>query len=159
MELNVEKNRQESSTNAKIPASSAMTNLHAAFADFPMGAAAHQYFHHSLLLGDGPLPRVEREWLAMETSIANESPYGYRQHCEAFAAHGGQQKVITRRMELLSTLAATLSRAYWKASGLRDEMLAEGFTPAQWQHAVMLVSYFNFTCRCAQAMDLALETD
>ena len=136
-----------------------VAEIHNAFADYPAGMAAHYDFYKKLILEDGPLPRTEREWLAMETSIANECPYCYRHHTSAFENNGGEQKVITRRMELLSTLAASLSKAYWKAKLLKAEFTEEGFSEAEWQHAIMIVSYFNFANRVAHAMDLELESD
>ena len=136
-----------------------VAEIYSEFSQYPQGVKAHYEFYKAIVLDDGPLSRNEREWLAMETSIANECPYCYRHHNEAFVKIGGTKKVAGRRMELLSVLAATLSKSYWKAKVLRDQFTEEGFSEAEWQHAVMVVSYFNFANRCAHALDLKLEED
>ncbi len=137
----------------------AVANIHSAFSEYPEGIKAHYDFYRAVVLGDGPLPREEREWLATETSIANECPYCYRHHTSAFEKNGGNQQFLSRRMELLGQLATTLTKSYWKAKILKDDFVAEGFTESEWQHATMIVSYFNFANRCAHAMDLEIESN
>lgn len=136
-----------------------LRNMYSELSSYPMGVTAHREISHSLMSAEGPLPRDEREWLAMETAIANENPYCYRHHLSAFEKCGGNQRLVTRRMELLKKLASVLSKSYWKAKPLQEEFIVEGFTEAEWQHAVMIVSFVNFSSRCAHALDVELEAD
>jgi len=145
----------------------AIAAIHSAFEAFPEGVAAHFDFYTKLMLADDlPLLRHEREWLAVETSDANQCPYCIRHHATALRKHipdafsedqgspGGR-----RRRQLLSDLANVLTLTPWKASTLHSVFLEEGFSEREWQHAVMIVSYFNFANRCAHAMALELEKD
>lgn len=134
-----------------------VASIHSEFSKFPAGVAAHYEFYKRLVLDDGlPLTRVEREFLAFKTSEANECPYCIGHHRAAF------DKISTTRIEQsrikpLEHLAYTLTKEAWKAHLLAPMFLEAGFSPAEWQHAVMIVSYFNFANRCAHAMNLQLE--
>jgi len=45
----------------------------------------------------------------------------------------------------------------WRTNSLKRSFIEAGFSEAEWQHAVMVVAYFNFANRCAHAMGLELE--
>lgn len=134
-----------------------VASIHTSFKDFPQGVAAHYQLYKQIVLVDGlPLPRTEREFLAVKTSEANKCPYCIGHHQSAldnFAA------TVTdpNRASALQTLAETLTKTMWRASSLKESFLAAGFTEAEWQHAVMIVAYFNFANRCVHAMGLELE--
>lgn len=135
--------------------------IHTSFSAFPTGVAAHFDFYSSIVLGDDlPLPRDEREWLAIVTSENNQCPYCIRHHSTAYQQQKQERSEAKEaRLSALSQLAKLLTLEPWRASTLRDDFTKAGFSEAQWQHAVMVVSYFNFVNRCAHAMALEIEPD
>ena len=136
-----------------------VASIHTSFKDFPQGVAAHyQLYKQIVLMEDSPLPRAEREFLAVKTSEANKCPYCIGHHQSALE-NFASAPTDPRRANALQTLAETLTKTMWKASLLRKSFLETGFTEAEWQHAVMIVAYFNFANRCVHAMGLELEED
>ncbi|MGE0632900.1 MAG: carboxymuconolactone decarboxylase family protein [Pseudobdellovibrionaceae bacterium] len=134
-----------------------VASIHTAFQNFPEGVSAHYQLYKQILLADGlPLSRAERELLAVKTSEANKCPYCIGHHQSALN-NQTPNSITQDRADALQNLAETLTLAMWKASALKESFLAVGFSEAEWQHAVMVVSYFNFVNRCAHAMDLELE--
>jgi len=134
-----------------------VANIHRAFDQFPQGVSAHYFFYRQILLADNlPLDRKEREFLAVKTSEANQCPYCIGHHTAAFESID-TGSIRNQRLVALEKLAYTLTREPWKSGLIKDLFLSSGFTSAQWQHAVMIVSYFNFANRCAHAMSLELE--
>jgi uncharacterized peroxidase-related enzyme len=136
--------------------------IHFSFSEFPVAIEAHFEFYEKVLLQDGlPLSRVEREWLAVETSRANACPYCIGHHSQALDNHLKEDKSLleNQRRELFSNFAKTLTLEPWKASLFQKKFLDQGLTQAQWQHAVFVVGYFNMANRLAHAMDLELEPD
>lgn len=132
--------------------------IHTSFSAFPEGIMAHYQFYKSIMLQDGlPLERADREYLAVEVSKANACPYCIAHHTEALK--NTETKVVKHRSQALASLADTLTRAPWKTSVLHSEFLGNGFSEAQWQHAIMVVSYFNFVNRCAHARGLEIESN
>lgn len=132
--------------------------IHTSFSAFPEGIMAHYQFYKSIMLEDGlPLDRADREHLAVEVSKANACPYCIAHHTEALK--NTKTKVDAQRTKALSLLADTLTRTPWKSSVLHSEFIACGFTEAEWQHAIMVVSYFNFVNRCAHARNLEIESN
>ena len=134
-----------------------LASIHTSFSEFPGGIYAHYQFYKSIMLEDGlPLERADREFLAVEVSKANSCPYCIAHHSEALK--NTQTQVDTTKLRTLSSLAEILTKMPWKASALHPDFLASGFTEAQWQHAIMVVSYFNFVNRCAHARGLEIES-
>lgn len=135
--------------------------IHQAFSEFPRGIEAHFDFYSSIMLHEPlPLSRGEREWLAVKTSQMNQCPYCIEHHREALSKSSRpQSKKSRKRFSCLTKLATALTREPWRASSLKRYFLEAGFSEAEWQHAVMVVGYFNFANRCAFAMDLELETN
>lgn len=132
--------------------------IHLAFSDFPAGIKAHYDFYKALMLVDDiPLSRAERELLAVATSKANQCPYCIIHHEEALKAN--LSTISPARAQALVELAEGLTSAPWRSSSIRQTFLESGFSSSQWQHAVMVVSYFNFANRCAHAMGLEVEPD
>lgn len=138
-----------------------VAGIHTSFSDFPAGVSAHFDFYSSLVLDeDLPLPRDEREWLAVATSEHNKCPYCVHHHAAAYEEKKTEKNETKElRLSALSQLAKTLTAEPWRTSILHEQFVETGFSEAQWQHAVMVVSYFNFANRCAHAMDLELESD
>ena len=136
-----------------------VASIHSAFKDFPQGVAAHyQLYKQIVLMDDLPLPRAEREFLAVKTSEANMCPYCIGHHQSALDNLASAPTDLNRA-NALNFLAETLTKAMWKTSPLKRTFLDAGFTEAEWQHAVMIVAYFNFANRCVHAMGLELEED
>ena len=136
-----------------------VANIYRAFSNFPEGIQAHYDFYKNIVLTPNlPLPRSEREFLAVCTSQENQCPYCISHHGEALKNFEEPSKSETR-LDLLRRLATVLTREPWKAGSLRNDFLSEGFSEAQWEHAVMIVSYFNLANRCAHAMNIELEKD
>ncbi|MBY0517538.1 MAG: carboxymuconolactone decarboxylase family protein [Bacteriovoracaceae bacterium] len=136
-----------------------VAHIHTSFSDFPEGIEAHFNFYNSLLLNENlPLSRAERELLALETSKANRCSYCISHHEVAFERHDLNGITQIRKI-LFKELAEMLSHSPWKASILENKFLENGVSSAEWQHAVMVVSYFNFANRCAFAMGIKIEED
>lgn len=135
-----------------------LATIHTSFSEFPEGIQAHYQFYKSIMLEDVlPLERADREYLAVEVSKANACPYCIAHHTEALKNTKAQ--LHKHKLQALSSLAETLTKTPWKSSVLHSEFLASGYTEAQWQHAIMVVSYFNFVNRCAHARGLEIESD
>lgn len=133
-----------------------MAEIHQAFSGFPEGVGAHYDFYKRVMLAeDLPLSRACREYLAMRTSQSNRCTYCIGHHAEAF--QNQPQNIPHEHLELLNDFSEVLSRDPQKASLFKDRFLEHSFTAAQWQHAVMIVAYFNFANRLAFAMGLELE--
>lgn len=131
--------------------------IHSAFGDFPAGVAAHYEFYKQLVLKDSlPLTRAEREFLAWKTSEANECPYCIGHHYAAFQG-ASSSSIEPAKANALERLALSLTKEMWKANALKPMFLDSGFSEPEWQHAIMVVAYFNFANRCAHAMNLQLE--
>lgn len=134
-----------------------LAKIHTVFKDFPAGIFAHYQFYKQIILSeDLPLSRTEREFLAVKTSEANQCPYCIGHHKSALE-NAEAESLDKSRAKLLEELAQTLTKEMWRASPLKSQFLKVGFSEAEWQHAVMVVSYFNFANRCAHAMQLELE--
>lgn len=135
-----------------------LATIYTSFSEFPEGIQAHYQFYKSIMLEDGlPLDREDREYLAVEVSKANACPYCTAHHTEALKNTKAQ--LNKHKRQALSSLAEILTKAPWKSSILLSVFLESGYTEAQWQHAIMVVSYFNFVNRCAQARGLEIESD
>lgn len=134
-----------------------VAEIHSSFEAFPEGVSAHYQFYKQLILADGlPLSRAEREFLAIKTSEANKCPYCISHH-QAALKNFSSAPIASDRALALEILAETLTKSTWKSSTIRQSFLDAGFTESEWQHAVMVVAYFNFANRCAHAMGLELE--
>lgn len=139
-----------------------IAEIHTAFKDFPQGLWAHYQFYKQIMLAEPlPLSRIEREYLAMEVSLANTCPYCIAHHTEAYkeaAKNFGGEIADVKKAALLEA-AKTLTLKSYASASVAAKFLSAGFSAAQWQHAVMVVSYFNFANRCAHAMGLQVETN
>ncbi|PCJ17472.1 MAG: hypothetical protein COB02_13705 [Candidatus Cloacimonadota bacterium] len=135
-----------------------VANIHSAFSEFPIGVEAHYEFYHEILLReDLPLSRVDREFLAVSTSKANQCPYCVSHHNSALESHLKNDSISDDKQKLLGDFAACLTQEPWKAKLYYKKFVEFGFSKAQFQHATMVVSYFNFANRCVHALDLELE--
>lgn len=136
-----------------------VAKIHSGFSDFPIGVAAHYEFYRAIMLDENlPLSRHEREILAVEVSQSNSCPYCIAHHQEAL--NKTEQKTLSdEKYHALQSLSITISSEPHRTSAHCQGFLAAGYTKDQWQHAVMVASYFNFANRCAHAMGLEVEAD
>lgn len=133
-----------------------VSRIYSDFSDFPESVEAHFNLNKALILSEtAPLPRAERELLAYVTSDANGNIYCSSHHQKAFENY--ESDVDPQRVTMLKNLAESLTKAPQEAHNLRATFLSNGFTQAEWQHAVNIIAYFNFTNRLAFAMNLQLE--
>lgn len=134
-----------------------LANIHRSYEDFPIGMEAHYDFYSKTMIAEEGLPlnREQREWLAVETSKANECPYCINHHQAAL--DNFQTDLPIEQKEVFTKLARTLTLEPWKANLIQKEFLGLGLSKSQWQHAVMVVAYFNMANRIAFGMDLQLE--
>ena len=139
-----------------------IASIHSAFEKIPDGIEAHYDFYQRIFLdGTLPLSRFEREFLAVETSKNNECSYCIGHHEEALKnqVYPGEEEIEKPKREALRTLAGVLTKEPYKACVLKSSFLKAGYGEAEFQHAVFVVSYFNFANRLAHAMELELEED
>lgn len=133
-----------------------VARIYSDFSEFPQSVEAHFPLNKALMLSDeAPLSRAERELLAHVTSDQNGNDYCGSHHKKAFENY--KKEVDPLRVSLLKELATELTLRPETASKLKEKLSTYGFTEAEWQHAVNIVSYFNFTNRLAFAMDMKLE--
>lgn len=140
-----------------------VANIHKSFEYFPEGMNAHYEFYKAIMLKENlPLNRLEREFLAVETSKHNECEYCIKHHEEALEQISIQKKfdlLDSTTKEIFSELALVLTKTPWKASLMQAKFKNKEISLEKYQHAVMIVSYFNFSNRCAFALDVKLEAN
>lgn len=129
-----------------------VSKIYSEFKDFPQSVVAHFEMNKALILSDGPLPREEREYLAFKTSEANKNIYCSTHHKTAY-----ENFKTTGPKKILEELAVTLTKEPNQTSWLKDRFIAQGYNEAQWQHAVNIIAYFNYTNRLAFGMNIKIE--
>jgi AhpD family alkylhydroperoxidase len=135
-----------------------LANIHKAFLKFPEGMDAHFKFYKSILLKDNlPLNRGQIEFLATETSKANQCSYCIHHHQKAF--ENSKAKIPQDEQLLFRELAESLSQSPWKSSVFKEKFIKNGLSEEKYLHAILIVSYFNMANRLAFANDLELEED
>jgi alkylhydroperoxidase family enzyme len=123
--------------------------IYSEFKEFPESVEAHQKMDQSLMLQDGPLPPEDRLYLAFKTSEINKNAYCTNQYKEAWESlKSGEPKKI------LEELAVTLTKEPTQTSWLKGRFLAQGYSEAQWQHAIQVIAYANYSNRLIFAMNL-----
>jgi uncharacterized peroxidase-related enzyme len=134
-----------------------LASIHTAFGAFLPGVSAHYEFYKSIMLEQElPLSRSEREFLAWKTSEANQCPYCIGHHKAAFTGIAVTE-ISSERCAALEALARSITLEPWKSASSVEGLKKAGLSESELQHAVMVVSYFNFANRCAHAMGLELE--
>lgn len=135
-----------------------VANIYNDFREVSEITLAHFRLNKQMLLEEtAPLSRIEREILAVETSRANKCEYCLFHHQEALNNHLKSNKISDEKYEVLKKLAEGLSLNPSKAYLLKGDFQKFGYSEAQWQHAVNIVSYFNYTNRLALAVEMKLE--
>lgn len=135
-----------------------VANIYGEFDKVPEITLAHFRLNKAMLLEkDRPLSRVEREILAVETSRANNCEYCLIHHEAALKNHLKSVEVSEEKYAILKKLAVELSLNPARSKKIKTDFLKLGYTEDHWQHAVNIVSYFNYTNRLAHAMDIKLE--
>lgn len=119
------------------------------FNAFPESVKAHFELNKVLLVDDGPLSKQDREYLAFKTSEINKNPYGMIYHKKAF-----EEAKTSEPKKILEEMAVTLTKEPTQSSWLKGRFIAEGYSEAQWQHAVNVIAYTNFTNRLAFAANI-----
>lgn len=133
-----------------------VANIHTAFMTYPDGVLAHYRFYTSVMLNDGPLPRVVRECIAKEVSIANRCDYCSHHHSAALSHHlSGELSEI--ELEYLKKFAELITKQPQRASELK--MSFPYNTEGAWEHAILIASYFNMVNRMAFATGIEIEED
>lgn len=134
-----------------------VARIYSDFSLFPESVEAHYGLNKALMLSDSsPLPRHEREFLAYTTSDLNNCTYCARHHQKAY--ENVKDEINPDREQLLFKLAYDLTiKPNKSVDYLKELFQAQGFTDDQWQHAVNIVAYFNFTNRLAVGMNMELE--
>lgn len=135
-----------------------VARIYSDFEAFPESVAAHFEMNKALMLVENaPLPRIEREYLAQETSRSNGNEYCGTHHKQAYDNLKLKNKIPDERLEVLGELADLLTHRPEEAAKFKPEFMSVGFTEAEWQHAVNIIAYFNYTNRLAFAMGMELE--
>lgn len=133
-----------------------VARIYSDFSEFPQSVEGHFSLNKALMLSDeSPLPRAERELLAFATSEQNGNSYCGSHHRKAF--ENCEKELDQSRASVLVELAVDLTLNPAQSPELKAKFMKSGFTEAEWQHAVNIVAYFNFTNRLAFAMDMKLE--
>lgn len=134
-----------------------VARIYSDFNEFPQSVEAHFSLNKALLLEDGPLPREEREWIAVSVSEANKNNYCLTHHKEAFDKFKG--KMNDEQVKLINEMARSLTNNpdTFKHEKFRENFFKLGYTESQWQHAINIIGYFNYTNRLAFGMGITLE--
>jgi len=136
-----------------------VANIHRAFEAFPEAIEAHFKYYDSIMLAEKlPLSRAEREWIGFQTSFQNECSYCVTHHKKTYEVFS-RSDIPEKRKEALMKLIIDMTKEPTKGNRAYLNLLNEGFTKAEAQHAVTLAAYFNFVTRCAHALGVELEED
>lgn len=141
-----------------------VAKIHSAFKDFPIGVEAHYEFYREILLReDLPLPRIDREYLAVKTSQANACEYCISHHSIALENHEKETGMQINREKRLfyDELAKNMTREPYKTRNMALKEMASkaGLSNTQFSHALFVVGYFNMVNRLALTMNIELEED
>ncbi len=134
-----------------------VARIYSDFNEFPQSVEAHFSLNKALMLEEGPLSREERERIAVSVSDANGNSYCSTHHKEALDKFKGkmnfdQVKTINELARALTKNPDTFNREKFK-----ERFFKMGYSEAQWQHAINIIGYFNFTNRLAFGMGITLE--
>lgn len=126
----------------------------------PAGVAVHFALYETVVLSPlSSLTRAEIEVIAVAVCTANECEYGVAHHAGPLAKYSQQFPVPPEREELLATFACAMTVCPKNADGWRERFAASGLGTAEYQHAALVVGYFNFANRLVFAQSLELEPD
>jgi AhpD family alkylhydroperoxidase len=130
------------------------------FDQVPAGVAAHFGLYEAVVLSPlSALTRADIEVLAVAVCTANECAYGVAHHAEPLAKYSRQFPVAKERQELLEAFARALTVRPRNADGWQVRFAAAGLGAAEYQHAALVVGYFNFANRLVFSQSLELEPD
>lgn len=134
-----------------------VARIYSDFNEFPESVDAHFSLNKALMLEDGPLPREEREWIAVSVSDANGNTYCLTHHKEALDKFKG--KMNLDQVKTINELARSLTKYpdTFNREKFREKFFKLGYTESQWQHAINIIGYFNYTNRLAFGMGITLE--
>lgn len=138
----------------------------------PRGLRRHLDLYMELLFGKSPLPRKDRELVAVAVSAANACDYCVTHHAEALEQHTKDAELVRRvakdpdGAELESRDRALVDYAL----GLTREpgedretavgaLRSAGFSDEEILHATEITAYFNFVNRIVTGLGVELEAD
>lgn len=131
-----------------------VANIHSAFMPYPNGVLAHYRFYSRVVLNEGPLPRVVREFIAMEVSRANRCDYCFYHHSSAYDQRITLE-IPAEELSYFKEFAEVVSKNPHRVSKLKASFPYN--VEGTWEHAIMIASYFNMANRMAAAMELEIE--
>lgn len=120
------------------------------FLAFPRGVTAHLDCYRELMEGTLPLSASERHLLAREASRATGCALNTQHHEEVL---GEADDLTPEKRALLIEFAACVSSTPANTKNFGDKFAQAGYSDSQFQHAVFVAAYANFTSRCSLAMD------
>ncbi|RMG27867.1 MAG: peroxidase [Bacteroidetes bacterium] len=137
----------------------------------PETIVRHIDLYMSIMFGQSPLKRVQREMMAVVVSKANECVYCQVHHAEAVQHYWKDETRVQQlrqdytRLELspadraLCDYAWRLTREPGRANEevLIQPLRAQGFSDRAILDATLVVSYFNFVNRIVLALGVPLE--
>lgn len=139
----------------------------------PRTIVTHMEFYLSIMFGQSPLDRVEREVMAVVVSSANNCEYCINHHASAVAHYwkdDDRVELLKKDYKLaelnekeiaLAGYAWELSRNPGKAEddGLVKQLRDAGFDDRSILDATLVIGYFNFVNRMVLALGVNLEED
>jgi uncharacterized peroxidase-related enzyme len=134
-----------------------VARIYSDFNEFPVSVKSHFELNKALMLNDGPLPREEREWLAVCVSDANKNKYCATHHKEALDKYKGKMNIDQVKLFLSMAKILTKTPEKFEPEKFRKLFHKWRYSEAQYQHAINIIGYFNYTNRLAFGMGITLE--
>ena len=133
-----------------------LANIHEAYADYPVGVAAHFDFYGSVVLSEGgPLPRYVRELIGVQVSELNRCNYCVQHHKAALEINCSVMIDESIR-DYFQKFSSCITHAPEKLADLRERFPFQS-TVGAWEHAIYIGAYFNMVNRMAHAAGISLE--
>jgi len=139
----------------------------------PKSIVNHMDLYLTIMFGNSPLKRYQREMMAVVVSMANQCKYCENHHLEALKNYWKDQERIAQFLDdyqkanlsgidkLLCDYAnsLTLHPEYQNRSTCIDRLKAQKLSDRAILDATLVISYFNFVNRIVLALDVNLEKD
>lgn len=136
----------------------------------PETIVAHMELYMSIMFGQSPLSRAQREMIAVVVSVANDCKYCQIHHSEALNKYWkDEEKIKALRKnfnkanlhladELLCELAWQLTRVTSASTeGVLTKLKESGFDDRALLDATLVIAYFNFVNRIVIGLGVELE--
>ncbi len=140
----------------------------------PESIVGHMDLYMTIMFGQSPLKRVQREMLGVVVSVSNQCKYCQVHHAEALQHFWSDKKKVSKLIddyrssglsetdELLCDYARELTKhpgGVWKEESYVQPLRDLGLDDRSILDATMVISYFNFVNRMVLALGLDLEDD